>query len=40
MMVAGYIIGANRGVLYIRGEYPESIDIVTNEIDRFRLPAY
>ncbi len=25
MMVAGYIAGADRGVLYIRGEYPESV---------------
>ncbi|MBS3914922.1 MAG: NAD(P)H-dependent oxidoreductase subunit E [Bacteroidetes bacterium] len=27
MMITGYIIGANWGVLYIRGEYPESIDV-------------
>lgn len=27
MMLAGYIIGASWGVLYIRGEYPESIAI-------------
>jgi NADH:ubiquinone oxidoreductase subunit F (NADH-binding)/NADH:ubiquinone oxidoreductase subunit E len=32
MMVAGYIIGANRGVLYIRGEYPESIEIINKAI--------
>lgn len=36
MMIAGYIVGANRGVLYIRGEYPESIDIVSKEIERFQ----
>jgi NADH-quinone oxidoreductase subunit F len=36
MIVAAYIIGASRGVLYIRGEYPESIDIVKKEIERFR----
>ncbi|MBL7766688.1 MAG: NAD(P)H-dependent oxidoreductase subunit E [Chitinophagaceae bacterium] len=28
MMLAGYIIGAQWGVVYIRGEYPESIAIV------------
>jgi NADH:ubiquinone oxidoreductase subunit E len=33
MMVAGYIIGANRGVLYIRGEYPESIEVIRKAID-------
>src|SRR5690606_17270563 len=25
MMVAGRVVGATRGVLYIRGEYPESV---------------
>ncbi len=33
MMTAGIIIGASRGVLYIRGEYPESIKIVKKAID-------
>lgn len=28
MILTGYIIGANAGVLYIRGEYPESIEAV------------
>lgn len=32
MMLAGYIIGASWGVLYIRGEYPESISICEAEI--------
>ncbi|HAW51297.1 MAG TPA: formate dehydrogenase, partial [Flavobacteriales bacterium] len=36
MMVAGYIVGASRGVLYIRGEYPESIELIRMEIERFR----
>ena len=36
MMIAAYIVGANRGVLYIRAEYPESIDAIRNEIKRFR----
>ena len=33
MIVAGYIVGADRGVLYIRGEYPESIIAVRKAID-------
>ncbi len=32
MMLAGYMIGASWGVLYIRGEYPESIAICEAEI--------
>ncbi|MEI6654644.1 MAG: NADH-ubiquinone oxidoreductase-F iron-sulfur binding region domain-containing protein [Verrucomicrobiota bacterium] len=32
MMIAGYITGANHGVVYIRGEYPESVDIVSAAI--------
>lgn len=35
MLMAGYIIGANRGVIYIRGEYPESIEIVRKEIKKW-----
>lgn len=34
MMITGYIIGAQWGVLYIRGEYPESIEIVEEEIKK------
>ena len=30
MMMAGYIAGANYGVLYIRGEYPESVEIISD----------
>ncbi len=32
MLIAGYIIGSNRGVIYIRGEYPESIEAIREEI--------
>lgn len=32
MMIAGYISGASTGVVYIRGEYPESVEIVNNSI--------
>ncbi|NQY68455.1 MAG: NAD(P)H-dependent oxidoreductase subunit E [Flavobacteriales bacterium] len=33
MMIAGFIIGANRGVLYIRAEYPESVAVIKNAIE-------
>ncbi|MFM8488145.1 MAG: formate dehydrogenase, partial [Bacteroidota bacterium] len=33
MMLAGYITGASAGVLYIRGEYPESISVMSEAID-------
>jgi len=36
MMIAGYIIGANAGVVYIRAEYPESIDITQKAINDIR----
>ncbi|UTW62632.1 NAD(P)H-dependent oxidoreductase subunit E [bacterium SCSIO 12741] len=32
MMLAGYIAGADRGVLYIRAEYPESVRIAEDAI--------
>ncbi|MEN8247473.1 MAG: NADH-ubiquinone oxidoreductase-F iron-sulfur binding region domain-containing protein [Bacteroidota bacterium] len=33
MLTAGYITGATRGVLYIRGEYPESVTKIRETID-------
>ncbi len=36
MMIAGYITGANTGVLYIRAEYPEAIEITQQAIDDIR----
>ncbi|MCB0697422.1 MAG: NAD(P)H-dependent oxidoreductase subunit E, partial [Chitinophagaceae bacterium] len=36
MMIAGYIAGANTGVVYIRGEYPESIEITQQAINDLR----
>ena len=36
MMVAGYITGAEWGVLYIRAEYPESVTIIQKAIDELR----
>jgi len=36
MMIAGYITGAEWGIVYIRAEYPESIKIVQSAIDELR----
>lgn len=36
MMIAGYITGANWGVLYIRAEYPESVEVVQNAINELK----
>lgn len=36
MMIAGYIIGAEWGVLYIRGEYPEAVNICEHELNKLR----
>jgi NADH-quinone oxidoreductase subunit F len=36
MMIAAYVIGAEKGVLYIRYEYPESIRIVQAALDELR----
>jgi len=36
MMIAGYITGAEWGVLYIRAEYPEAVEIVQRAIDELR----
>ncbi|HQQ93453.1 MAG TPA: NADH-ubiquinone oxidoreductase-F iron-sulfur binding region domain-containing protein [Bacteroidia bacterium] len=33
MMLAGYMAGAEWGVLYIRGEYPESVNIISASIE-------
>lgn len=35
MMMSGLITGANEGVLYIRGEYPESVSTVKTAITQF-----
>lgn len=32
MLLAGYMAGARYGVVYIRGEYPESVHIISNAI--------
>lgn len=36
MMIAGYITGAEWGILYIRAEYPESVTIIQKAIDELR----
>ena len=40
MMIAGYIMGADMGVLYIRAEYPEAIDITQKAIDEITNLGY
>ncbi len=40
MMIAGYIVGADMGVLYIRAEYPEAIDITQKAIDEIRAKHF
>jgi len=36
MLVCAYIIGSNEGVLYIRGEYPKSIEIINGTINELK----
>lgn len=36
MIVAGYIAGASWGVLYIRAEYPESIDMIADAVQEMQ----
>jgi NADH:ubiquinone oxidoreductase subunit F (NADH-binding)/NADH:ubiquinone oxidoreductase subunit E len=40
MMLAGFVVGATKGVVYIRGEYPESIKIVEQKISRLKSLNY
>lgn len=40
MIIAGYIAGANTGVVYIRGEYPEAISITQNAITEIKELGY
>lgn len=40
MMIAGYVMGANWGVLYIRGEYPEAVEICEQEIGKLREAGF
>lgn len=36
LMIAGYVIGAAYGVMYIRAEYPESVDIIEKAVADMR----
>jgi len=36
MIVCAYIVGSNEGVLYIRGEYPKSIEIINGTINELK----
>lgn len=36
MIVAGYVTGANWGVVYIRGEYPEAVEVIEDAIKELR----
>jgi len=36
MIISGYVTGATWGVVYIRGEYPESVNIINNTIQSLR----
>ena len=40
MMIAGFVMGANWGVLYIRGEYPEAVEICETEIRKLHAAGY
>jgi NADH-quinone oxidoreductase subunit F len=40
MIIAGYVAGANTGVVYIRGEYPEAITITQQAIDDIRTRGF
>lgn len=40
MMVAGYITGANKGVVYIRAEYPEAVNIVKSAVKELEESGY
>jgi NADH-quinone oxidoreductase subunit F len=40
MIIAGYIAGANTGVVYIRGEYPEAIEITEKAIRDIREKGF
>lgn len=39
MLIAGFVTGASRGVIYIRAEYPESVDRINEAVEEFRQAA-
>jgi NADH-quinone oxidoreductase subunit F len=40
MIIAGYIAGAQHGVVYIRGEYPEAVDIIQQAVNDLETFGY
>lgn len=40
MIISGYIVGAQWGVLYIRAEYPESVDVINEAIQQLYDNGY
>ena len=36
MIICGYVIGSDEGVLYIRGEYPKSIEAINGAINSLK----
>lgn len=40
MIIAGYVAGASTGVVYIRGEYPEAIEITQKAIEDIRAKGF
>ena len=36
MVICGYVIGSDEGVLYIRGEYPKSIEAINGAINSLK----
>lgn len=40
MIIAGYAVGANKGYIYIRGEYPRAKEILKTAIENLRNEGY
>jgi len=40
MMICGYVIGGDEGVLYIRGEYPKSIEAINGSINALKSSKF
>ncbi|KAA3612349.1 MAG: formate dehydrogenase [Calditrichaeota bacterium] len=40
MIIAGYVVGADTGVIYIRGEYPEAIAVIKNAVNELQKNGF
>ena len=40
MILAGYLVGADTGIVYIRAEYPESVAAINHALDELRVTKY